>query len=79
MEPSEYVTASEAAKILRCSTRKIGELRTGGLIRGMRIGKSYIYRRREIDRFFDEYAGFDLGNESKIRLAQQIHNKKRSA
>lgn len=76
---NEYLNAEEAAQILRCSTRKIGELRSGGLLKGLRIGKSYIYRRREIDRFFDEYAGFDLGNESKIRLAQQIHNKKRSA
>lgn len=72
----DYLTAEEAAQILRCSTRKIGELRSGGLLRGLRIGKAYIYKRAEIDRFFDEYAGWDLGNTAKIRLAQQLHNKK---
>ncbi|WP_102343748.1 helix-turn-helix domain-containing protein [Galactobacillus timonensis] len=72
----DYLTASEAAQILRCSARKIGELRSGGLLKGLRVGKTYIYRRRDIDTFFDDYAGFDLGNASKIRLAQQIQNKK---
>ncbi|WP_105303076.1 helix-turn-helix domain-containing protein [Anaerolactibacter massiliensis] len=73
---NEYLNAEEAAQILRCSTRKIGELRSGGLLKGLRIGKAYIYRKRDIDMFFDLYAGYDLGNASKIRLAKQIQNKK---
>jgi len=35
------------------------------------MGRQYVYSSKELERFFDEWAGYDLGSEGKVLLALQ--------
>jgi excisionase family DNA binding protein len=64
-----FYTQKELAKVLHCSSRQISLLRQHGLISFIRVGQSFIYRKEDVDKFWDKYKGRDLNNESKIMLA----------
>lgn len=62
----EYMLLDEAAAYLRTTTKKIAMYRKHGLLKAGKLGKSYIYRREWLDSFANQWAGYDLSNESKI-------------
>jgi excisionase family DNA binding protein len=48
-----FLTLSEAAEVLRLSTRTVREYVKRGEIRGKIIGKRWRFRRADLDAFFD--------------------------
>ena len=62
----DYMLLDDAAAYLRTTTKKIAMYRKHGLLKAGKLGKSYIYRREWLNDFMDEWAGYDLSNESKI-------------
>jgi hypothetical protein len=65
----EFYTQAELAKLLHCNIRQIGKMRRNGLISAIKIGHGYIYRRSDINTFWNRYIGMDLSNDGKILLA----------
>ena len=64
-----YLFGDEAAKYLRCGKRKVALFRKYGLLKSCKYGKNYVYKVSWLDEFSEEWAGTDLSNEAKIRLA----------
>lgn len=71
----QYYSQAELAKELHCSPRVIGLYRKYGILKPIKIGKSYIFENADIKRMFQTYGGYDLSNEQKIRLARQLAGK----
>ncbi len=69
----EYLYQKEASKYLMTTERKIAIFRKYGMLKCAKLGKNYVYRREWLDSFMEEWSGFDLSNEEKIKLA--IHSK----
>ena len=65
----DYVFQKDASKYLRTTERKIALFRKYGLLKSAKLGKNYVYRRDWLDDFMEEWSGFDLSNEEKIKLA----------
>ena len=65
----EYLTLKEASDYLRTTTRKISLFRQYGLLKSVRYGKAFVYKRSWLDEFSETWSDTDLSNESKIRLA----------
>ena len=70
----EFLLAPEAARYLRCTTRKVSLYRRYGLLKSARYGKNYVYKKSWLDAFADEWSGTDLSSEEKIRLALNSKN-----
>lgn len=70
---NEYVYQKDASQYLRCTERKIALYRKYGLLKSGKLGKNYVYKKSWLDSFMEEWSGFDLSNEEKIKLA--IHSK----
>ncbi len=64
-----YWFAEYAAMYLNTTTRKISLYRKYGLLRFAKFGKNYVYKKEWLDEFADTWAGYDLSNESKVKLA----------
>lgn len=64
-----YMHQNEAAEYLLTTPRKVGLYRRLGILKAVRFGKNYCYRREWLDQFAEEWAGYDLSSESKARLA----------
>ena len=65
----EFMFGKEASEYLRTTTRKIALYRRYGLLKSAKYGKNYVYKKAWLDDFADEWAGYDLSNEARIRLA----------
>ena len=59
--------AEEAAEYLRTTTRKISLYRRCGLLRYCKLGKNY--KVSWLDEFMEAWSGYDLSNESAVKLA----------
>lgn len=66
---SSYLFKDEAAKYLRTTERKISLYIHFGLLKYTKFGKNYVIRKEWLDEFAENWSGYDLSNESKIRLA----------
>lgn len=66
-----YYYDEESARYLKTTTRKISLYRRYKLLKYAKFGKAYVYRKEWLDQFAEEWAGYDLSNESKVRLAIQ--------
>ena len=64
-----YLLQEGAANYLCTTERKIALFRKYKLLKATRLGKSYVYRREWLDDFMEQWAGFDLSNEARIRAA----------
>lgn len=67
--PPQYMDSEEASNYLRIPIRKLNLYRSEGLIKAVRCGKGYLYRQTWLDQFMEDYAGYDVSNAEKIRLA----------
>ena len=71
-ESSEHKLAystDEVAYHLSTHEHRVNLLRECGAIVGIKNGKGYIYSRKEIERFLEDYQGYDLQTETNIKLA----------
>ncbi len=65
----EYMFAEDASKYLMTTTRKIALYRQHGLLKYGKLGKNYVYKKSWCDQFMEEWSGFDLSSEEKVRSA----------
>lgn len=64
-----YLFKNESAKYLRTTERKISLYIRYGLLRYAKYGKNYVIRKDWLDEFAEQWSGYDLSNEDKIKLA----------
>lgn len=62
MHGLKMLTIDELAELMNTTRETVSMLREIGIIRPIKIGKSYMFSQKEIERFQDEYAGCDLSN-----------------
>ena len=65
----EYFFADEASQYLKTTKPKIAMYRKYGLLKYAKFGKNFVYKKSWLDDFAEEWSGYDLSNEAKIRLA----------
>lgn len=53
-------TEKELENVLKCKSRRIRDLRKMGILKGTKVGKSYVYHNDEIQDLFKRYKGKDL-------------------
>lgn len=70
----EYMFAEDASKYLMTTTRKIALYRQYGLLKYSKLGKHYTYKKSWCDQFMEEWSGYDLSNEAKIRESINAKN-----
>lgn len=64
-----YMFAEEAAAYLKTTPRKISLYRRNCLLKAGKLGKNYVYRKEWLDDFMEVWAGYDLSNETAVKLA----------
>lgn len=64
-----YMFKPEAAKYLLTTERKISLYVKYGLLRYAKFGKNYVFRKEWLDQFAEDWTGYDLSNEEKIRYS----------
>ena len=65
----EYMFQKESAEYLQTTERKIALFRKHGLLKHAKLGKNYVYRKEWLNQFMEDWSGYDLSNEDKIKLA----------
>lgn len=58
----KMLTMDEVAELMNTTRDTLTMLREIGIIRPIKIGKSYMFSQKEVARFQDEYVGCDLSN-----------------
>ena len=64
-----YWFGDRSALYLNTTERKISLYRRHGLLKFAKFGKNYVYRKEWLDEFAESWAGYDLSNEDKVKLA----------
>ncbi len=67
-----YFESDEIAAYLRMSPRKLPIFRKYRMLKYVKLGRSFVYRKEWADEFMEKYAGFDLSNEAAIEQAAAI-------
>lgn len=78
----KMLTMDEVADLMNTTRETLTMLRDIGIIRPIKIGKSYMFSQKEVARFQDEYIGCDLSNKlcainaykEKADLAESTNN-----
>lgn len=65
----EYMIQEEAAKYLNVTPRSIAAMRKGGILRFLKAGKRFVYKKAWLDECVEKYAGYDISNPDSIALA----------
>lgn len=64
-----YWYGDQAAVYLNSTVRKIALYRKYDLLKFCKFGKNYVYKKEWLDEFCEEWSGFDLSNENKVKAA----------
>ena len=64
-----YLFKDESAKYLRTTERKISLYIRYGLLKYTKFGKNYVIKKEWLDEFAEQWSGYDLSNERKIRAS----------
>ena len=67
-------TTEETADLLKVNRKIIDSLRKTGVLNGIKLGKTFIFSAKEIDRFLEQYEGTDLSNEFQMEQARRTHD-----
>ena len=65
----EFMYAPQAAEYLKTTTRKISLYRRSGILKSIRFGKHFLYKKTWCDEFAENWQGFDLSSEKAVALA----------
>lgn len=68
-------STTDLAHELHTDRNKIDNLRKAGLLRGIKIGKGYIYPEEEVKRFLKENLGADVSNVNEIMKVQEKYER----
>jgi len=66
MYTNKYLSEPDAAAYLSVNQQTLARLRKKGLIRAVKLNRSWIYKVNDIDRFFEAYLDCDLSGKTKI-------------
>lgn len=72
IESSEFklaYSAEELAFHLSTNIHRVHLLRSCGAIVGIKNGNKFIFSRKEVERFLEDFKGYDLQTETDIKLA----------
>lgn len=61
-----FMFEEEARDYMRASRRALPLWRKLGILKALKHGRSYVYRREWLDSFADEWRGYDLSNETAV-------------
>lgn len=73
----EYMFEDEARQYLRVSRRMLPLWRRLGILKPVKFGKAYVYRREWLDSFADSWQGYDIGTEAEILASIALKEWKR--
>lgn len=59
-------TSRELAEKLCSYEEKVNKLRSVGILKGIKMGKGYVYTYKEVDEFLELYHGMDLSTDKAI-------------
>lgn len=59
------LTVKEVSEVLKCNIDYVHRLRKTGLLKFIKLG-SYKVRKTELERFLEEYEGYDLTNPEQV-------------
>lgn len=65
----EFYGLEESAYYLNCSDRLIPLFRKYKLLKSIKFGRHFVYKRSWLDQFAEEWAGYDLSSEHAILSA----------
>lgn len=77
--PNELWTTAEVAKYLKRGRHYIGLIRDAGLLKGIKLGRGYLYDSEDVKAFVELAKEYDLSNKEKVILAGIAHRKEKSA
>ena len=69
-----YHDAPAIAEYGDTTVRKVNLFRRHGLLKAIKFGKKYVFRKEWFDAFAEQYAGYDLSSEEKIIQAKAEHD-----
>ena len=64
-----YMDSETASRYSTFTKRKLGLFIKYDMLKFAKVGKGYIFRKEWLDEFMEEWNGWDLGTEEKIRFA----------
>ena len=67
----EYLDKYQAAEYGRTTTKTLALFRKYGLIKYVKVGQEFIYKKSWIDEFMETWAGYDMSNPEKIRASMK--------
>lgn len=70
---SPYMNEKELAEYLSVNQQTIARLRKNGFISGIKLNRSWIYRKSEADQLFDRYANCNLTAKSQKKIERRTH------
>lgn len=68
-ERKSYWKTEDVAHEIGCNREFVGWLRKYGILKAVKFGKRWMYRKTDVDKIWDEFDGYDLSNESAIKSA----------
>lgn len=68
---TKYLKESDAAAYMAVNQQTVARLRKKGLLRAVKLDRSWVYSASEIDRFFGQYMDCDLSRKTKIERKVQ--------
>ena len=78
MASDRLLKRSEVAGFLGTTSRKVGLYDSFGMIKSIRIGREYQYRLSWVYDFLEEWSGYDLRDEHKIRVAIKLKEREKN-
>lgn len=81
IESKEHKLAYSTAELgyhLSTNEHRIGMLRDCGALVGIKNGNKFIYSRKEVERFLEDFQGYNLQTETDIKLAVAEVNRKKA-
>lgn len=61
-EEMALMTQEDVSNYFHCSTHHVTHMRQSGLIKGVKFGKRWLYRKSDIEAFVEESLGIDFSN-----------------
>ena len=65
----EYLDKSLACRYLRTTPKKLALFRKYEMLKYAKLGKEYVYKRSWLDDFMENWAGYDLSNQERVKTA----------
>ncbi len=72
----KMLTTAEVGKLCGVSEQQVTMWRECGILKGVRTGKPWVFSQEEIRAFQRRFAGYDISNRAKVKIALEQEQKK---